>query len=106
VNIKFSSLVSPISEKQANRGCPPQILAVIAIIRVNAGWYFQSLKIAVFCYLPVVQFFYCRTRREVVVQRILERVRRTDTIEDRLISDQLPPPIQPILNNGSIKVNT
>ncbi len=106
VNIKFSSLVSPIPENQANRGCPPQVLAVIAIIRVYAGRYFQSLNIALFCYLPAVPYVFYRTRREVVVQRILERVRRTDIIEDRLISDQLPPPIQSILNNAWSKVNT
>jgi hypothetical protein len=41
-----------------------------------------------------------------VVQRIIEHVRRTDIIEDRLISDQLPPPIQSILNNGWSNVNT
>jgi len=54
----------------------------------------------------VVLYYIYSTRREVVVQRILERVRRTDIFEDRLISDQLPPPIQPILNNGRSKVNT
>jgi len=106
VNIKFSSLVSPIPETRANRGCPPQVLAVIAIVRVYAGRYFQSLNTALFCYLPVVPYFFYRTRREVVVQRILERVQRTDTIEDRLISDQLPPPIQSILNNAWSNVNT
>jgi cytochrome c biogenesis protein ResB len=106
VNINFSSLVSPFPENQTNRSCPRQVLAVIAIVRVYAGWYFLSLIIALFCYLPVVPYVCQRTRREVVAPRILERVRRTDIIEDRLISDQLPSLIQLILNNGWSNVNT
>jgi hypothetical protein len=82
------------------------VLAVVAIVRVYAGRYLQSLNIALISHLPEVPYIFYRTRREVVVQRILERVRRTDIIEDRLISDQLPPPILPILNNGWSKVNT
>jgi len=106
VNIKFSSLVSPFLQTRTKRGCPPQVLAVIAIVRDYAGRYFQSLIIALFCHLPVVPYVFFRTPREVVVQRIIGRVRRTDIIKDRLISDQLSLPIQPILNNGWINVNT
>jgi hypothetical protein len=76
------------------------------MVRVYADRYFQSLIIALFCHLPVVPYVFYRTPREVVAQRIIERVPLTDIIEDRLISDQLPPPIQPILNNGWINVNT